>query len=298
MRRGFAVAGLCAAIAACQGQIKETSNDPVDIRALTWISASTDPVQHLTRQPESCLTEPNDPAVRRGELLFNSPLLLGGQAAKAGLSCASCHRNGRGNPDFVFSGISGAPGTADVTSGLFSKVRADQVFNPVIIPDLALPEGQKNVDRAREGTLEIFLAAQIVEEFSGEVPSSPIIADLASYLRALDADACDSDALKPQTWRDELGRLRAGGEYVSQPSAGSNVAYRSAMRTALGRLFERYPGREFDALRQAMVSLSRELGQNDVPDDLMSRLDDLESALAAGESQSLYDPNQLELALR
>ncbi|MGF7473737.1 hypothetical protein WFJ45_23635, partial [Salmonella enterica subsp. enterica serovar Minnesota] len=77
---------------------------------------------------------PLNDSARIGRAAFNSPLLLGGQAARAGLSCASCHRNGRGNPDFHFPGISGAPGTADVTASLLSSHRGDGQFNPKPIP--------------------------------------------------------------------------------------------------------------------------------------------------------------------
>jgi hypothetical protein len=298
MRTIFAIAGLWLAIAACQAPTKDMQQSDGDIAAMQWISSETDPVEHLTQQPATCLNNPDHAAVKRGELLFNSPLLLGGQAAKAGLSCGSCHRNGRGNAEFVFVGISGAPGTADVTSGLFSKVRADQVFNPVSIPDLALPEGQINVDRTADGVLETFLVAQITEEFSAETPGADVIADLSAYLRALDAAACEVSAKESQTWRDEMRRLRAGATIIVEPSPQDSAAYRAAMRAALGRLFERYAGNEFIRLRQSMVSLSRDLAAAGYAEDLQSRLDVLETALAAGEAQSLYDPERLSRAMR
>ncbi|MFN3213238.1 MAG: hypothetical protein ACE37M_09040 [Henriciella sp.] len=297
MRMIFAIAGLCFAIAACLGPIKDSPARDVDLKALQWISSDADRVDHLTQQPATCLKRPDDASVQRGELLFNSPLLLGGQAAKAGLSCGSCHRNGRGNLEFVFVGISGAPGTADVTSGLFSKVRADQVFNPIAIPDLALPHGQINVDRTEDDALEAFLAAQITEEFSGEMPESNVVADVSAYLRALDAAACDAGAKERQTWRDEIRRLRAGASYIDEPDHHDSAPYRAAMRASLGRLFERYAGNEFDRLRQSMISLSRDLANTDYGEDLQSRLDALETNLAAGEAQSLYDRERLKQVL-
>ena len=118
--RELSLAGLLVGLAACQGAPPDTVQSPLDLTALQWLDSASDPVLHLTQHPSTCLTEPNLPAVQRGALLFESPTLLGGQAAKAGLSCAACHRNGRGNPVFVFPGISGPPGTADVTHGLFS----------------------------------------------------------------------------------------------------------------------------------------------------------------------------------
>ena len=160
---------------------------PVDgLIELSWIADGADAARVLTEQPSICPFETeNGFDVPPGELLFNSPLLLGGQSAKAGISCASCHRNGRGNPNFVFQGVSGAPGTADVTHGLFGRARDDDAFNPVKIPDLAAPEGHKIVSRVEPGALEEFLYAQIVEEFDGPEPSRRTISDLADYLRQL-----------------------------------------------------------------------------------------------------------------
>lgn len=299
MRLAIAIAAGFAAIVACQGADPSAPQPRPDFKALDWISDAADPVAHLTLQPATCLTAPHDPAVQRGELLFNSPLLLGGQAAKAGLSCASCHRNGRGNPDFVFAGLSSGPGTADVTSGLFSKVRADQIFNPVVIPDLAAPEGHVLVDRGAEGALEMFLAAQITEEFSGTVPTGPVVADLAAYIRALDLAACDGAPEQVQTWQDETRRLRAGAAYLASEPAGDQSAYRLAMRAALGRLYERYPETAFGAEAQDLVSLGRELSLPDISSAaLAERLDALEADLQRGERQSLYNAEQLARALR
>jgi tetratricopeptide (TPR) repeat protein len=62
----------------------------------------------LSAEPAECLVEPAGAEARRsvaiGRIAFRAPLLLGGQAARAGMSCATCHRNGRGNPDFLFPG--------------------------------------------------------------------------------------------------------------------------------------------------------------------------------------------------
>lgn len=299
MRLAIAIAAGFAAVVACQGTDSSAPQTRPEFKALDWVSDAADPVAHLTLQPATCLTVPRDPAVQRGELLFNSPLLLGGQAAKAGLSCASCHRNGRGNPDFVFAGLSSGPGTADVTSGLFSKVRADQIFNPVVIPDLAAPEGHVLVDRGAAGALETFLSAQITEEFSGAAPTEPVVADLAAYIRALDLAACPKESEQVQTWQDETRRLRAGAAYLASEPARDLSAYRLAMRAALGRLYERYPETIFGAEAQDLVSLGRELSQPDISSAaLAERVDALEEDLQLGERQSLYSEEQLARALR
>lgn len=294
----FAIAAGFAAIVACQGTDPSPPSTPPGFKALAWLTPAADPVVHLTQQPATCVSAPTNPAVHRGELLFNSPLLLGGQAAKAGLSCAACHRNGRGNPDFVFAGISGVPGTADVTSGLFSKVRADQVFNPVTIPDLAAPDGRVLVDRDQEGELEAFLSAQITEEFSGVEPDERVIADLSAYIRSLDAAACETMSDQPQTWRDEMDRLRAGAALLASTAPEHAPAYRLAMRAALRRLHERYPAAKFENISEELVMLGRALGAPDELIGLSARLDALEWDLKRGERQSYYDEVQLAQALR
>lgn len=297
MRLTFTIAAAFAAVVACQGTESTPDQTQPTFKALEWVSSEADPVAHLTSEPATCLTAHQDPSVQRGELLFNSPLLLGGQAAKAGLSCASCHRNGRDNPEFVFSGISGAPGTADVTSGLFSKIRADQVFNPVPIPDLAAPEGRLVVDRDAEGTLEAFLSAQITEEFSGSAPVAPVVEDLAAYIRSLDVAACGANPQKAQTWQDEMGRLSVGAAYLATDPKGDSSAYRLAMRASLGRLHERYPASLFEGLSEELVSLGRVLSQVDMPESLEQRMDALAFELERGERRSLYNSEQLSRAL-
>src|SRR5687768_90851 len=71
----------------------------------------------------------------------------------------------RGNPDFLFPGLSGAVGTADVTSSIMSSHRGDGTINPKPIPDLAGPPAERIVSRAAESrALESFIRGLIVEE--------------------------------------------------------------------------------------------------------------------------------------
>ena len=112
-----------------------------------WNSVETDDFAFLSATPGECLAPAMDPEdqyrIEVGRAAFSSPFVFGGPAARSGLSCNSCHRDGHGNPDFYLDGLSGAPGTADVTSSLFSKTREDHVFNPMAIPTL--------IDIARKG---------------------------------------------------------------------------------------------------------------------------------------------------
>ena len=164
------------------------------LQAARWLPAERR-VHALSYEPSECLSNSPDKktarAVAIGRAAFRTPLLLGGQAARAGLSCNSCHRNGRGNPDFMFTGLSGAPGTADVTSSLMSSHRGDGLVNPTIIPDLSGPEKSRKISHEHnEKTLEKFIRGLIVGEFDGPEPSKMTIDGLATYIRMLSPSAC------------------------------------------------------------------------------------------------------------
>ncbi|MCR5878641.1 M48 family metallopeptidase [Phenylobacterium sp. J367] len=135
-RRRRRAAVLAAALAG--GASLSLAADAPPLRAMRWLSPGADPVRTLATQPVECLRPPagleDALSVEIGRAAFRSPLVLGGQAARAGLSCESCHRNGRGNPDFLFPGASGPPGTADVTLSLFSSRRGNGVHDPEPIP--------------------------------------------------------------------------------------------------------------------------------------------------------------------
>ncbi|MEM9939341.1 MAG: hypothetical protein AAF768_10870 [Pseudomonadota bacterium] len=297
MKSARLVFACVAVLAACTP--KPSATLPVSIDDLAWIGPDADPVDVLTKEPEACLKTAS-PSIEVGELLFNSPLLLGGQAAKAGLHCGACHRSGRGNPDFVFHGVSGVAGTADVTHGLFGPDRADDMFNPVVIPDLAAPEGRVRVDRNSPGAVEAFLDAQIVEEFDGAVPSKTVIAALAAYVRALDEDACDGMGDKAVSWRDETRRIKAGLTELASRSdmdAQTERALRNAVRSALGRLYGRYASEDHTELRAALLKLSQSIGTGVSPEAAVAQLDLLEPDLQALEATSFYNVQSLREAL-
>ena len=219
------------------------------LREMRWIDPGLPPakvVRALTTEPAECLLVPADATeqakIAIGRAVFRSPLLLGGQAARAGVSCASCHRAGRGNPHFAFPGVSGAPGTADVTSSLFSSKRGDGIFNPKPIPDLVTDPAK--VDRSpAKPDLRRFIHGQIVEEFDGLEPPAAVLDGLAAYVGAL-GGPCGSDmartaAGEAATARAAIAAARALLQVPDQPAAHLLLA---AARSALGRLDERYAG--------------------------------------------------------
>ncbi|MEP3029672.1 MAG: hypothetical protein ABJP48_12235 [Erythrobacter sp.] len=179
---------LLGAFALCGGALAQSAGGA--LREASWLS-DEGRLEALSSEPISPhLSAANPEAERRirlGQSLFKTPFLFGGQAARAGLSCHSCHVNGRDNPSFQFPMVSGAPGTADVTSSFFSESLGNGVFDPTPIPDLAVP-GKVSHDRDN-AELEDFIQTIIVQEFSGSPPPPEVIEALASYIRALQSDA-------------------------------------------------------------------------------------------------------------
>ena len=259
----------------------------------------------LSREPSECLARPADPAERRrseiGRAAFRTPLLLGGQAARAGLSCASCHRNGRGNPDFLFPGLSGAPGTADITASLMSSHRGDGRFNPRPIPDLGGPRELLKVPQdRRERALEIFIRGLVAEEFDGPEPAAEVIDGLAAYVRALRPEACGSGDRRITL----ASRLALAGEAAELAAAARGETRRlllAAARSQLGAIDERFalPGGE--PARAVLREADRELralrsGEGDMT-AWRRRWPGWKRALLRLERNSLFDPKRLRAAL-
>lgn len=135
-----------------------------------------------------------------GDLAFNSPDLLGGTAARAGMSCGTCHVNGAGNSRLYIPGASTRPGNFDTTSSLFNHKADNGVLDPVRIPSLRgarflAPYGNDG----RIASLREFVRNVIVNEFSGPEPSPAILDALVAYID-------DIDFLKNQSL-DSNGRL-------------------------------------------------------------------------------------------
>src|SRR5687767_3392053 len=198
------------------------------------------------REPGECVGWPASPplneSARIGRVAFQAPLLFGGQAARAGLSCASCHRNGRDNPVFHFPGISGAPGTADVTASLLSSHRGDGKSNPKKIPDLADPAQQKISRDPRSDDLRKFIRGLIVEEFDGPEPPRAVLQGLVDYIRFMDFGECGKGGAI--TLRSAVADVEAAVRLAEEQAvAGDQATARvllGAARSMLGRINERF----------------------------------------------------------
>lgn len=282
-------------------------------RALQWTAAGAE-LSVLGTAPRQCSRA--DPAsdaspaqLAAGEALFNSPALLGGQAAKADLSCAACHRNGRNNPHFQMPHLSGAPGTADVTNSFFGPSRANGRFDPVTIPDLALPG---KISRAPDSpALARFIRTLVVEEFSGAEPSPAMLDALAAYVRSIGPCPAGGDATVPRRLDDQLRLIdRAVTGILAAPPGDTTMERQliAAARRQLGLIDERYAGAGLATSRRDLLAASRELARIGAdPGDAADRRQPLQKWYArwtAGparrlrrhEAASYYDPAQLRRA--
>jgi hypothetical protein len=224
------------------------------LRDARWLQ-SPDLVADLTRQPPECRSRYADPRQQRaadvGRVAFHAPLLLGGQAARLGLSCATCHQNGRTNPHFHFPGISGDAGTADVTASLMSSHRGDGVFNPKPRPDLAGDPARIKISRdpGRED-LKRFIHGLITAEFDGPEPPPAVLDGLVAYVRSLSPEACGRAGGEAIRLASLLNDIDAAARLAEQSYGAGDVPSAriliGAARSTLGRIDERFqlPGGE------------------------------------------------------
>ena len=307
-RRLLTGAALAAASFAC---VTIAADSPV--RAARWLPLDRQ-AHALSREPTECLAPAGDARnshlVAIGRAAFRTPLLLGGQAARAGLACNSCHRNGRGNPDLQFPGLSGAPGTADVTSSLMSSHRGDGIFNPVAIPDLSGPASTLKISRdPASPALRSFIHGLIVEEFDGPEPTARTLDGLAAYVRSLTPGACPATAEQHLGVATYLADARADGQAAQFALDANDPATARLMlasaRSALGLIDERYASpalsRDRESLRAADLELAAiqqtlDTGQTDAPLRIaawLARLPRWSEPLRHDEPASLFDPAHL-----
>lgn len=296
----------------CSAAVARAGETPV-FRALSWLAPGQE-FEALSAEPagDMKLTQvlaDKDQEIAIGRALFETPVLLGGQAAKAGLSCGSCHTNGRDNPHFQFPGVSGAPGTADVTHSFFSAKRGDGTFNPVRIPDLAKPGKVSRMPEQQD--LEKFVTALIVEEFDGDIPSASAIRALSAYIRAL-CDGCQK-TMRPVTVQSQLDHIEQVLKILDARRAGlsADVVHLllASARHQLGLIHERYAAPDLSLQRAALKKLSLDLMQlqrnvakdssnnylqsSGILEDFSTMRDDLTRL----ESRSLYNPEKLAQAV-
>ena len=279
---------------------------PADLplRDARWM-LSSDLATDLTHQPPECRSPSHDAALRRsekiGRIAFRAPLLLGGQAARAGLSCAACHRNGRTNTHFHFPGLSGDAGTADVTASLMSSHRGDGIFNPKVIPDLAGDPAKLNVSRdPSKDDLKRFIHGLVTQEFDGPEPPPAVLDGLAAYVRSLSPAACPKDANVSVELQPMLDDVDAAVSLAQQSYGDGDTATArlllGAARSMLGMIDERFQLASAQNIRTSLRETDADLRAIELADVVSPASFDAwrgkwparERALLAAEPRSLF----------
>ncbi len=280
--------------------------DALLLREQSWTAPGETLAHDLTHAPGECLAE-RTPQTEIGRALFRSPVLFGGPAARAGLSCHACHSNGGVNARFLLPELTDRAGHADVTSDWSSAVRGDGLRNPLPIPDLADVSQRSGFGRFGEPSLEAFVRSVIVEEFQGEAPPPQAFDGVLAYLRALRSDACPA-ASAPVTLpsaADDVRRAVAAAERADDPTARLLLL---AAQDAIGRIVERLPAAAFARDRGAFETLARDLGALRAADDLSAagravlpgwhaRFDAAVAGVSQRETDSYFSEKTLRAAL-
>ena len=241
-----------------------------EFSALQWLYPSADAFQHLSTSPAECLdlsgSAEQNYRIEVGRQAFRSPALLGGQAARVGLSCQACHLNGRDHPSFYIEGLSGAPGTIDVTTAVFSELRGDSLHNPLPIPDLLDVAQQQNFGtRKPVSSLREFVKLAIVEEFAGEVLEPLLLSSLINYLEALSVSACPSLSVVSNDLQRQLANISRSMEVLRQAyEKGELMLVDFLVMSAqheLSVLYQYYTTDQTVEEAHKIVLMSRELGK-------------------------------------
>src|SRR3954453_22233149 len=283
------------------------------LRDARWL-LSADLAADLTHEPPECRSPSHDAALRRseeiGRIAFRAPLLLGGQAARAGLSCAACHRNGRTNTHFHFPGLSADAGTADVTASLMSSHRGDGIFNPKAIPDLAGDPAKFKVSRdGSKDDLKKFIHGLVTQEFDGPEPPPTVLDGLAGYVRSLSKSACIGPAttairLRPMLEDVEEAVRLAEQSYADHDQATARLLI-GAARSMLGTIDERFQVDGGQSVRIVLREADMDLKAIELPDtapaasfdNWRSRWPEREQRLLAAEPRSLFSERMIRRQL-
>lgn len=135
-----------------------------------------------------------------GDMLFDSPYILGEPARSLQISCNTCHNKGVTNPQFFIPGLSSTHGGMDVTNAFFKPAADNAVADPLDIPDLrgiryTAPYGRNG----RTDSLREFVRNVVVNEFSGPEPTPVMLDALVAYMNEFD--------FLPNPYLGPMGRL-------------------------------------------------------------------------------------------
>lgn len=274
---------------------------------LMWIADNVNKASALSWTPVECLNPDADNIASLGRLFFESPALLGGQAARMGLSCSSCHPSGRSNPNFFIRGVSSTQGTADVKKSFFSSNGGDQHFNAVAIPDLADHNQSKIVNR---NSIEFRnkIRELIEVEFDGQPASNMVIDALQNYLINTDLSFCIDHQLKKdinlmQDWQRLLETIKFIEHAAIDRHEEHFVFLVRVARQRLNKIYQRYGIANDEEIDLNIIDSSR-MFESIESSNLKNRLFQLDQwhkhaanlfiRLIQAESKSAYSEKELE----
>ncbi len=268
-----------------------------------WTAPSADLAHRLSHRPAECIGPTQSLEVETGRALFRSPGLIGGPAARLGLSCNACHLNGHANPAFFLPELTDKPGMADVTAEWASAVRGDGIMNPVPIPDLTGAGAKHSFGHKKEPSLARFVSNVIQEEFQGTPPPAQAFGGLIAYIEALDPKQCPAEAEEALTLKGAADEVRRPLAAAAKSDAATAKLLLLSAQEAIGRLAERLPAPGLASARAALEELSRELGalrqQGRLPETGWSaRFDGLIAMLRARESETYFNEATLRRTLQ
>ncbi len=193
-----------------------------------------------------------------GQMLFESPEILGTRARTLGLSCASCHNRGDANPKLFLPGLSARPGGVDVHNSFFNPIGDDGRFEPLDIPSLrgiryTAPYGRDG----RIAALREFAASVIVTEFDGAEPTTLMLDALTAFLDRLEFPAAPmlgpggrlNEAASAAAKRGETLFETPFAQMGGRSCAGCHVPDRyfvDGARHDIGSGGDRFPGAAYD----------------------------------------------------
>lgn len=244
-----------------------------------------------------------------GRLAFRSPLVLGGTAAKAGLSCQACHPNGFANEDFFIPGLSDAHGRIDVSHAFWNNRGENHREDPLTIPSLRGVKTKARLGHDGRGTsLREFTRRVIVTEFGGNEPDPTLLDALVAYQETLQpATAVDRAVMLASDLADIGRHLNTLAVPLAEENAALSGTIATMIRGQLGFIHERLYGDDLVAARDIVEGWSRELeeiaglaaaGQWRPARDRLTALHAAvaapPAALANAGPQTLYNPVRLK----
>ena len=250
---------LCSVIANSSFAKESNEKTFLPLKEAKWLANSSNKTKSLTQHLSECLN-PQAPAISKlGKIAFESQALLGGQAAKMSLTCASCHPSGRTNPDFFLASISGKPGTADVSHSFFSSTGGNNTLTPVPIPDLAKLEESTIKDRQSDAFRNKL--TQLIEiEFDGQKANKEVLDGLQAYLANTDIEFCNEHLLQTITferdWKQLIETVTTLTEYSNEDT--NTFIIRSA-RKRIEIVYWRFKNINSAEIDNDLIGLSRQL---------------------------------------